>query len=175
MKKKRKIWFIIIIFCAILVMPISYSLSQSETKTNFSYQTILKNDKTLFNLKLLKGSVALLGRENWKKGDSIRIHVSNINSDSSHFKIGILRAEDQSKGWGYNDYGEALVMKRFSQDDNNLEFIVPNDGQYGLIVRNDANDTILGDILSFVKANYSDIAFEINREFHNPLTQKEKT
>lgn len=164
-------------------------------RTNYRCEMVRGKNTSSFKLKLLKGSAAIFGRENWKKGEKIKIHLISVNHYMNNLEIGILKAEDMKQGWGYNSYGKPITQT-ITEEHTDLEFTVPTDGQYGLFLLDKNNTKILFEQLfpenrketvkdedkssknkennyfTKIKLRYHpNIEFNINKEFKNPLVK----
>lgn len=142
---------------------------------------------------MLKGSVATFAREKWKKGDTVIIKLKSLKGNKKDLEVGILPAEDINAGWGYNDYG-VFIKKMAEKPEDEVEFTIPGDGEYGIYVKDKTSNTIsFQEIIvekeivstesekkpkkeySFELKNHNSVEFEIevNKKFINPLTEIE--
>ncbi|TWS18644.1 hypothetical protein FK268_23920, partial [Tsukamurella sputi] len=139
-----------------------------------------------------KGSVATFAREKWKKGDTVVIKLKSLKGKD--LEIGILPAEDIKAGWGYNDYG-APIKKRVENQEDEIKFTIPDDGEYGIYVKDTTSNAIYfpelfkgKEIVStksegkkskkdhgheLNKHNCVEFELEVNKKFINPLTKTE--
>lgn len=135
-----------------------------------------QKDTTNFKLNLLQNSVALFGREYWKKGTKIQVKLKAADCDKDALiKAGIMKAEDMNKGWGYNDYGQSFE-KSLSVDKDIVDFVVPEDGEYGVIISQRCPEKLcLADILKKLlgqeEKKYVFIEFEINKVFRKDFVK----
>ena len=102
-----------------------------------------------------------------------------------------MPAEDIKAGWGYNDYG-APIKKSVENPEDELKFTIPNDGEYGIYVKDTTSNAISflelfkgKEIVStksegkksekdhgheLNKHNCIELELEVNKKFINPLT-----
>ena len=105
-----------------------------------------------------------------------------------------MTAEDINAGWGYNDYG-APMKKSVENPEDEVKFTIPDDGEYGIYVKDMKSNAISfldlfrGKEIVSTKSegkksgkdhdlelnNHNCIEFEleINKKFINPLTETE--
>lgn len=171
MKKKRLLLIMIVFLLINTVLAVSNNSINVERK-GYQYEMTQEKDIALFKVKLVRRGIALFGRERWKKGEKIVVSVRSIDSDAGRLSIGIVRAEDMSKGWSYDSYGEVIGKESVEHEGSTLEFVVPFDGEYGILVNNADNEwTVLDRLVEFFKSKYVSVEFDVNKTFINPLVK----
>ncbi len=198
MKKSISLTMALILLLA-MMMPTSDVVMAAKKINNekcFSSKTFLVESRdtkgsTHFKIRLLKGSVAIFGREKWKKGDTVVIKLKSFKGND--LEVGILPAEDIKAGWGYNAYGAPI--KKVENPEDDVKFTIPNDGEYGIYVKD-----MKSNVISFLELfsekeivstksegkksekdydhelnNHNCIEFEleVNKKFIKPLTERE--
>lgn len=198
MKKSISLTMALILLLA-MMMPtsdVAMAAKKSDNAKCFSSKNFLVESRdtkgsTDFKIRLLKGSVAIFGREKWKKGDTVVIKLKSFKGND--LEVGILPAEDIKAGWGYNDYGAPI--KKVENPEDDVEFTIPNDGEYGIYVKD-----MKSNVISFLELfsekeivstksegkksekdhkhelnNHNCIEFEleVNKKFIKPLTERE--
>ncbi|NLT15792.1 MAG: peptidoglycan DD-metalloendopeptidase family protein [Clostridiales bacterium] len=148
---------------------------------------------THMDISLKEGSVLLVGRESWEKGDEILFRISA--GEDTKLYAGIIPAENMENSWGYSDYGSAVGKElKVSSETQEVLFTVPETGEYGIIVQHIGNGSNQDDATvsqsvemraseaenqttEEVGTSVSDapdmiaVTLEINRVFENPLTE----
>ncbi len=137
MKNIKKLSIALVLFALVFSLNVVMAAKKSNNAKCFSSKNFLvesrdKKGSTHFQIRLLKGSVATFAREKWKKGDTVVIKLKSLKGKD--LEVGILPAEDIKAGWGYNDYG-APIKKRVENQEDEIKFTIPNDGEYGIYVR----------------------------------------
>ena len=197
MKNIKKLSIALVLFALVFSLNVVMAAKKSNNEKCFSSKTFLVESRatkksTHFKIRLLKGSVATFGREKWKKGDTVLIKLKSCKGND--LEVGILPAEDINAGWGYNAYG-APIKKRAENQEDEVKFTIPNDGEYGIYVKD-----MKSNVISFLELfsekeivstkserkkskkdydyelnNHNCIEFglEINKKFINPLTETE--
>lgn len=185
------------LFALVFSLNVVMAAKKSNNEKCFSSKTFLVESRatkksTHFKIRLLKGSVATFGREKWKKGDTVLIKLKSFKGND--LEVGILPAEDINAGWGYNAYG-APIKKRVENQEDEVKFTIPNDGEYGIYVKD-----MKSNVISFLELfsekeivstksegkkskkdydyelnnhNCVEFGLEINKKFINPLTETE--
>lgn len=197
MKNIKKLSIALVLFALVFSLNVVMAAKKSNNEKCFSSKTFLVESRdtkgsTHFKIRLLKGSVAIFGREKWKKGDTVVIKLKSFKGND--LEVGILPAEDIKAGWGYNDYG-APIKKRVENQEDEVKFTIPNDGEYGIYVKD-----MKSNVISFLelfsekeivstksegkksekdydhelnKHNCIEFELEVNKKFINPLTETE--
>lgn len=199
MKKLISLTMALILLLA-MMMPtsdVAMAAKKSDNAKCFSSKNFLVESRDTegsmdFKIRLLKGSVATFGREKWKKGDTVLIKLKSFKGND--LEVGILPAEDINAGWGYNAYG-APIKKRVENQEDEVKFTIPADGEYGIYVKD-----MKSNVISFLELfsekeivstksegkksekdydhelnNHNCIEFEleVNKKFIKPLTERE--
>ncbi|WP_077075172.1 hypothetical protein [Aedoeadaptatus urinae] len=197
MKNIKKISIALLLFALVFSPNVVMAAKNSNDAKCFSSKNFLVESRdtkgsTDFQIRLLKGSVATFAREKWKKGDIVVIKFKSLKG--SDLEVGILPAEDINVGWGYNDYG-APIKKGLESPEDEVKFTIPDDGEYGIYVKDNASnavsflDLFRGKETISTKSegkksrkdhglelnNHNCIEFEleVNKKFINPLTELE--
>ena len=197
MKNIKKLSIALVLFALVFSLNVVMAAKKSNNAKCFSSKNFLvesrdKKGSTHFQIRLLKGSVATFAREKWKKGDTVVIKLKSLKGKD--LEVGILPAEDIKAGWGYNDYG-APIKKRVENQEDEIKFTIPNDGEYGIYVRDMKSNAFSflelfrGKEIVSTKSeekkkkkdhnhelnNHNCIEFEleVNKKFINPLTETE--
>ena len=197
MKNIKKLSIALVLFALVFSLNVVMAAKKSNNEKCFSSKTFLVESRdtkgsTHFKIRLLKGSVATFGREKWKKGDTVLIKLKSFKGND--LEVGILPAEDINAGWGYNAYG-APIKKRVENPEDDVKFTIPNDGEYGIYVKD-----MKSNVISFLELfsekeivstksegkksekdydhelnNHNCIEFEleVNKKFIKPLTERE--
>lgn len=147
--------------------------SEAELKDGTPYMSVaarVQEDRTSMDIKLLKNSVCLTGREHWEKGDVIRLKVAT-DADTV-LGVGIIPAENMEDGFGYDDYG-APIFREVDLKESVLEFIVPETAEYGIFIQDFYSKFFKKVYLSDLKKdlNVVNIQLEVNKAFKNPLNE----
>lgn len=196
MKNLKKLSIALVLFALVFSLNLVMAAKKSNNEKCFSSKTFLVESRdtkgsTHFKIRLLKGSVAIFGREKWKKGDTVVIKLKSLKGND--LEVGILPAEDINAGWGYNDYGAPI--KKVENPEDDVKFTIPNDGEYGIYVRDMKSyafsflELFRGKEIVSTKSegkksekdhkhelnNHNCIEFEleVNKKFINPLTETE--
>lgn len=197
MKSIRKVLVVLTILIVISIQNKVLGIEKDYNNNSFfqgktfSVESTKEEDSTNFQIRLMKGSVATFGRENWKKGDKIAISLESLNSNEVSLEVGILPSEDLNAGWGYNAYGAPIIKEIKTQE--KVEFTIPLDGEYGIYVKDitpnkfsflqifrhkEIKSTKLE--LKNINNNYKfnlknrnciEFELEVNKKFINPLTK----
>lgn len=197
MKNIKKLSIALVLFALVFSLNKVMAAKKSNNEKCFSSKTFLvesraTKESTHFQIRLLKGSVATFAREKWKKGDTVVIKLKSLKGKD--LEVGILPAEDIKAGWGYNDYG-APIKKRVENQEDEIKFTIPDDGEYGIYVKDTTSNAIYfpelfkGKEIVSTKSemkkpekdydyelnNHNSIEFEleVNKKFINPLTETE--
>ena len=197
MKNIKKLSIALVLFALVFSLNVVMAAKKSNNEKCFSSKTFLVESRdtkgsTHFKIRLLKGSVAIFGREKWEKGDTVVIKLKSLKGKD--LEVGILPAEDIKAGWGYNDYG-APIKKRVENLEDEIKFTIPDDGEYGIYVKDMKSNYIsfselfkekeIASTKSEMKKpekdydhelnNHNSIEFEleVNKKFINPLTETE--
>lgn len=198
MKNIKKFSIVLLLFTLVFSLNVVMAAKKSNNEKCFSSKTFLVESRdtkgsTHFKIRLLKGSVAIFGREKWKKGDTVVIKLKSLKGKD--LEVGILPAEDIKAGWGYNGYG-APIKKSAENPEDELKFTIPNDGEYGIYVKDTTSYAISflelfkgKEIVStksewkksekdhgheLNKHNCIELELEVNKKFINPLTETEE-
>lgn len=195
MKNIKKLSIALVLFALVFSLNVIMAAKKSNNEKCFSSKNFLVESRdtkgsTHFKIRLLKGSVATFGREKWKKGDTVLIKLKSFKGND--LEVGILPAEDINAGWDYNAYG-APIKKRVENPEDDVKFTIPNDGEYGIYVKD-----MKSNVISFLELfkgkeivstksegkksekdydhelnNHNCIEFEleVNKKFINPLTE----
>ncbi|UQK60726.1 hypothetical protein [Ezakiella coagulans] len=195
MKNIKKLSIALVLFALVFSLNVIMAAKKSNNEKCFSSKNFLVESRdtkgsTHFKIRLLKGSVATFGREKWKKGDTVLIKLKSFKGND--LEVGILPAEDINAGWGYNAYG-APIKKRVENPEDDVKFTIPNDGEYGIYVKD-----MKSNVISFLELfrgkeivstksegkksekdydhelnNHNCIEFEleVDKKFINPLTE----
>ena len=199
MKNIKKLSIALVLFALVFSLNVVMAAKKSNNEKCFSSKTFLVESRdtkgsTHFKIRLLKGSVAIFGREKWKKGDTVVIKLKSLKGKD--LEVGILPAEDIKAGWGYNDYG-APIKKRVENPEDDVKFTIPNDGEYGIYVKDMKSNAFSflelfrgKEIVStksegkksekdhkheLNKHNCIEFELEVNKKFINPLTETEES
>ncbi|MDO5096792.1 MAG: M56 family metallopeptidase [Peptostreptococcaceae bacterium] len=124
----------------------------------------VEENKTLMDIKLLKDSVCVTGREYWEKGEVIKLKIST-DVGNTLLQAGIIPAEKMEEGWKYDDY-RAPITKEVSAKESTLEFIVPETGEYGIFIQD-----FYSKLHKIYLRSGINIQLEVNKEFKNPLNK----
>ncbi|WP_215508499.1 hypothetical protein [Peptoniphilus sp. EMRHCC_23] len=197
MKNIKKFSIALLLFALVFNPNVVMAAKKSNDAKCFSSKNFLVESRdtkgsTDFQIRLLKESVATFAREKWKKGDIVVIKLKSLKGND--LEVGILPAEDINAGWGYNDYG-APIKKRVESPEDEVKFTIPDDGEYGIYVKDNASNAISfldlfrGKEIISTKSegkksrkdhglelnNHNCIEFEleVNKKFINPLTELE--
>lgn len=121
-------------FIASDINPVAQDVN---VKPSFRYTLTKLDDATMMNFDIERNSVALIGREFWKKGEEIEISFHSNRGEVEELKVGIVPADDLSKGYGYESYGTPITETVFNLKNlaTKVKFVIPNDGEYGLFVQ----------------------------------------
>ena len=197
MKNIKKLSIALVLFALVFSLNVVMAAKKSDNAKCFSSKNFLVESRdtkvsTHFKIRLLKGSVATFGREKWKKGDTVLIKLKSFKGND--LEVGILPAEDINAGWGYNAYG-APIKKRVENQEDEVKFTIPADGEYGIYVKD-----MKSNVISFLELfsekeivstksegkksekdydhelnNHNCIEFEleVNKKFIKPLTERE--
>lgn len=145
MKKTSVLILTILSICLCLIfksdknyVSMAMANKQIDSKSHFRCETTKTNNSTTMDFDIHKNSLALLGREFWKKGEQIKIRINSQKDNINSLKIGIIPAEDTSKGYSYDSYGVPITktIDNLKNLTTEVEFIVPQDGEYGLFIQN---------------------------------------
>ena len=192
----KKISIALVLFTLVFSLNVVMAAKKSNNAKCFSSKNFLvesreKKGSTHFQIRLLKGSVATFGREKWKKGDTIVIKLKSFKGND--LEVGILPAEDIKAGLGYNGYGAPI--KKVENPEDDVKFTIPNDGEYGIYVRDMKSyafsflELFRGKEIVSTKSegkksekdhdhelnkhNCIEFELEVNKKFINPLTETE--
>ena len=119
-----------------------------------------------------------------RQGDTVLIKLKSFKGND--LEVGILPAEDINAGWGYNDYGAPI--KKVENPEDDVKFTIPNDGEYGIYVKDMKSNAFSflelfrgKEIVSTKsegkkseKDNCIEFELEVNKKFMNPLTKTEE-
>lgn len=196
MKNIKKLSIALVLFALVFSLNVIMAAKKSNNEKCFSSKNFLvesrdTKESTHFKIRLLKGSVATFGREKWKKGDTVLIKLKSFKGND--LEVGILPAEDINAGWGYNDYGAPI--KKVENPEDDVKFTIPNDGEYGIYVKDMKSNAFSflelfrgKEIVStksegkkseknydheLNKHNCIEFELEVNKKFINPLTETE--
>ena len=196
MKNIKKLSIALVLFALLFSLNVIMAAKKSNNEKCFSSKNFLVESRdtkgsTHFKIRLLKGSVAIFGREKWKKDDTVVIKLKSFKGND--LEVGILPAEDIKAGWGYNGYGAPI--KKVENPEDDVKFTIPNDGEYGIYVRDMKSyafsflELFRGKEIVSTKSegkkskkdhkhelnNHNCIEFEleVNKKFINPLTETE--
>ena len=144
MKNIKKFSIVLLLFTLVFSLNVVMVAKKSNDAKCFSSKNFLVESRdtkgsTHFQIRLLKGSVATFAREKWKKGDTVVIKLKSLKGND--LEVGILPAEDIKAGWGYNDYG-APIKKSVENPEDEVKFTIPNDGEYGIYVKDTTSNAI---------------------------------
>lgn len=137
-----------------------------ETRT-FRMDIEEKFDSSIINLDILNNSVALFGREFWNEGEIISFNINSNSNTNKRLKLGIVELEETDD----NNYKLPITKEiEIRNETKELEFIVPNSANYGIIIIDSSNSLEFKDL--FKPKSKEMVIDEINDKAENSINEK---